>query len=448
MGITGNDGIVGARLSAAFFQLPTIALAVWLVLRVMEAHFTLAVRIVFAVSVTILLNLWVHPYYKSFDYGASIIVIAMLAIMTSTYNVRAWFGAGVILGLVAVIGRNHGVYGAFAAFLLLLFMAAKLPAPRILIKPSLLFASGVVIGFSPNFILGALVPGFAEAFMTTLRDLVQSGSANIGLPIPWPWTATRDEYGLLYYFIKLAQGFAFISLIAVPVIALVRLARRPLASYTAIDRLVLALVFAGFGYAHYAFSRSDLTHLSHSIVPALMIILCFGMVIKRPLMTAALLLAASVLVLAPEKAYLAQPLLGKKLQEISVNGETLRVFSIDALRFNAAQNAFAEMPAAKGNFLAVPNAPGLHAMYKSPLPIWEIYALSKRPAAFESAEISRLEKSPPELILLSDDPLDFNDAQRYSRMHPLTYQWIRQHYQRMPVPRKWEDMWEVYARKP
>jgi hypothetical protein len=448
MHLIGDDGIVGARMSAALFQLATVALAVWLLLRITGAHFTQPVKIAFAFLATILLNLWVHPYYKSFDYGVSIVVIAMLVLMISTQSSRAWFGAGVILGLVAVVGRNHGVYGAFAAFLLVLFMGAKLPTPRALIKPLLAYVLGVVVGFMPNFVMGMLVDGFAQAFMTTLRDLVQSGSANIGLPIPWPWTAVKDEYGWLYYLMKLAQGGAFLALIFVPLAALARLARRPLTGYATIDKFMLALVCAAFGYAHYAFSRSDLTHLSHSIVPTLLIILAFGILIRRPVITAALLMVASMLILAPEKPYLAQALLGKKLSEIVVNGVTLRVFSIDALRFNAAQNAFSETPAAKSNFLALPNAPGLHAMYKTTMPIWEIYALSKRPAQFEDGEISRLQKLPPQMILLSDDPLDFNDEQRYSKMHPLTYQWIGQHYHRVAVPHKWSQMWEVYVRNP
>lgn len=54
--------------------------------------------------------------------------------------------------------------------------------------------------------------------------------------------------------------------------------------------------------------------------------------------------------------------------------------------------------------------------------IWEIYPLSKRPEAFKAAEIGPLQTAPREMILLSDDPLDFHDELRYSKMHPLTYQ--------------------------
>jgi hypothetical protein len=160
------------------------------------------------------------------------------------------------------------------------------------------------------------------------------------------------------------------------------------------------------------------------------------------------LLCMSVLVLAPEKPYLAHILLQKKLSTISVNNVPLRVFSIDAMRFNAAEHAFSESPSARSSFLALPNAPGLHAMNKTDMKIWEIYALSKRPAAFEAAEIERLQTAPPEMILLSDDPLDFQDELRYSKMHPLTYQWILQHYHRAAVPQKWENMWQVYRRNP
>jgi hypothetical protein len=448
MHLAGDDGIVGARLSAALFQLLTISLGVWLVLRTMGDRFSLVVTAVTVVLTTVLLNLWVHPYYKSFDYGAGILVIAMLALMVTSLTVRAWFIAGLLLGVIAIIGRNHGVYGAFSAFLFVLFIGVKLRDMRLLVKLLLAFVAGVVVGFSPTFALALLVDGFAQAFITTLRDLIQSGSANIGLPIPWPWVAVKDQYGTLYFLMKILQGFAFIALLAAPVAALAHLARRPYSAFTCMDKFLLALACTGLGYAHYAFSRSDLTHLSHSIAPALLIILCFGIMVGRPMIASLFLLCMSVLVLAPEKPYLAHILLQKKLSTISVNNVPLRVFSIDAMRFNAAEHAFSESPSARSSFLALPNAPGLHAMNKTDMKIWEIYALSKRPAAFEAAEIERLQTAPPEMILLSDDPLDFQDELRYSKMHPLTYQWILQHYHRAAVPQKWENMWQVYRRNP
>ena len=220
MHLAGDDGIVGARLSAALFQLLTISLGVWLVLRTMGDRFSLVVTAATVVLTTILLNLWVHPYYKLFDYGAGILVIAMLALMVTSLTARAWFIAGVLLGLIAIIGRNHGVYGAFSAFLFILFIGVKLRDMRLLVKLLLAFIAGVVVGFSPTFALALLVDGFTQAFITTLRDLVQSGSANIGLPIPWPWVAVKDQYGTLYFLMKILQGFAFISLIVAPVAAL------------------------------------------------------------------------------------------------------------------------------------------------------------------------------------------------------------------------------------
>lgn len=125
MHLIGDDGIVGARLSAALFQLVTVSLEVWLVLRTMGDRFRLMETAATAVLTTILLNLWVHPYYKSPDYDAGILVIAMLALMVTLLTARAWLITGVLLGVIAIIGRYHRVYGAFSAFLFALLIGVN-----------------------------------------------------------------------------------------------------------------------------------------------------------------------------------------------------------------------------------------------------------------------------------------------------------------------------------
>ncbi len=81
------------------------------------------------------------------------------------------------------------------------------------------------------------------------------------------------------------------------------------------------------------------------------------------------------------------------------------------------------------NFLAVPNMPALHAIYRTKMPIWEIYSLVPADVEFEFREIKRLECATPELVLLSDHALDGRPEFRYSRLHPQTYRWILAHYE-------------------
>ena len=448
MRLMGDDGIIGVRMSAAVFRVLSVVVGVLLALRAADGRLSPSVKLAFAALTAVLLNLWVFPYYKVFDFGISILLLAMLVLMVSRQTARAWFGAGIILGLAAVIGRNHGMYGALAALLLLAFLLLKHPQPRTLFKPAVLFIVGVVVGFSPNFIFALLFDGFTAAFITTLRDLIQSGSANIGLPIPWPWTLDRSATGLIVWSMDLVIGLAFMALLLVPLGALLMLARRPLAQFRPIDQVMLAAAMCGLGYAHYAYSRSDLTHLSHSIVGVLLILLCLGVRAKRPVIAAIILLGVSFMAFTQETPFLAKPILHKKLATMTVNGTDLYVFPGSARRLEDVEKLFATYPQGRTSFLALPNAPGLHAIMKSKMQIWEIYALSKRPAAFEQEELARLDAAPPEVILLSDHGLDKHEDMRYSLMHPLTYQWINEHYRRVePSLYSTDENWQAYVLK-
>ncbi len=448
MALMGDDGIVGARMAAAAFRIISIVIGVRIVLRAADGRLSTPVKLGLAALSAVLLNLWVFPYYKVYDFGISIMLLGMLVLMVQRQTMRAWFGAGIILGVAAVIGRNHGMYGAFGALLLLAFLLAKHKKPRTLFKPSLLFISGVVVGFSPNFIFAALFDGYTAAFITTLRDLINSGSANIGLPIPWPWTLDKTDTGFIIWTMNVVIGLAFIALLAVPLAALLMLARRPLAQFQPIDQVMLAAAMCGLGYAHYAYSRSDLTHLSHAIAGVLFILLCAGLRARRPLIMAVVLLGVSVMAFTQEEPFLARPILHKPLATMPVNGTNLYVFPGSANRLAKVEKIFAAYPAGRTNFLALPNAPGMHAIYKSKMPIWEIYALSKRPAAFELQELARLNAARPEVIVLSDHGLDKHDNMRYSIMHPLTYQWINEHYQRVGSSSDAADAaWQAYVLK-
>ena len=79
-------------------------------------------------------------------------------------------------------------------------------------------------------------------------------------------------------------------------------------------------------------------------------------------------------------------------------------------------------------FLALPNMTSLYAIHHSKMPLWEIYPLIQRPPDFEKREIIRLESFDPDIVLLSDFALDRREELRYSRTHPLTYEWIISKY--------------------
>ena len=435
MALSGDDGIFTARAAAALFQALTVCVGVFLVLQAADKRLGAAGRITFALATALILNLWAYPYYKVYDSGASILLVAMLVLILTSRSAARWFGAGLILGLAAVMGRNHGAYGIASALLALGFMLVKQGRRNELIRPALAFIGGTVIGFSPTFAMEIFKPGFLDAFIASVIEHVHSTATatNIPLPVPWPWTITHGKDGWVLWAIAFAEGMAFIALLLVPILTLLALLRKPAADYTRLHYLLAAAAIAGLIYAHYAYSRADLVHVAVSIAPLLFIALGAASLVRAAMPVAVGVLALSVLMLAKEAPVLSSKVLGQPTKTVLVNGSELYVPSYIARDLLGSEQVFSVLPDARRNFLAVPNFPAFYAINKSKMAIWEIYALSARDTAFETAELARLVKAQPEVVMVSDHALDHRPELRYSRMHPLIYQWILNHYQRVDL---------------
>jgi len=283
-----------------------------------------------------------------------------------------------------------------------------------------------------TFLLCALIDGFAAGLIASIIDLIDSGTTNIRLPVPWPWLYDKAEMGWVLWMIGVSKGLGFIAIVAVPLMAILAMARRPLARFRQTDVLVLCAAFTGLGYAHYAYSRADLTHLALSIAPLLLTALSVGAAHIGAILTSIVVLGLSVLALTPEKTYLAQLILKKPLSTISVNDTELHVFPDIKTSLDEVEQALAQHPEARDHFLALPNFPGLYAIYDKKMPIWETYSLLPRNAAFQAAELARAKAASPDMILLSDHALDQRTELKYSKTHTVLYQWIVENYRALP----------------
>jgi hypothetical protein len=96
------------------------------------------------------------------------------------------------------------------------------------------------------------------------------------------------------------------------------------------------------------------------------------------------------------------------------------------------ERLFALRPQARKNFLYVPDAPGLYAMFGARMPIWEIYTMFARSAQFQAQEIARLEAAKPEAVFVFDGGYDGREDLRYSQLNPVVYGWIKANYRRVP----------------
>lgn len=439
MYLMGDDGVLGARVSAVAFQALGTILGVYFCLLTLRQGG--AVRWLFAVFFACILTIWVWPYYKSYDQAISIMVVAFLVLMLKVPKRSAWLGAGICLGVAAMVGRNHGVYGAAAAtfIIIMLLLVAQTPSRRLIAGLSGFFLLGVLIGFSPTLFMMLAVDGFSSAFIDSVTMLIRGGTTNITLSVPWPWAWSLSknlvDSGSLLTAIRLSFSVGFVFLITFPVIGLLSLAYSRFNLSDDRSKILLATIAASIPYAHYALSRADAMHLSGGIFPALIgVMVASGTMYKlRTLIVCLILFSVSLLAVGNTQPFLSAHLLRKPVLQADIDGKTLWLYPGSFKRLQWAKNALVNQERSECSFLALPDMTSLYAIYRVKMPIWEIYPLSLKDAEFQNREIRRLESCLPQLVLLSDHALDTNSDFRYSHMYPLIYDWIISKYETRSV---------------
>ena len=437
-----SDGLFAARVAAMVLQALGVSLAVYLCLMACRKLGTF--EWILGICGAFVFVLWVVPYYKVFDHTASVLVVALLFIMLRSQRAIDWFGAGVCLGLVAVIGRNHGVYGAAASVLVVCVLFWRGNDYRSVLLRYRSFAAGVLLGFSPTFLVAGFAEGFGPAFVESVLAIFRTGT-NIPLSVPWPWSVELENVGFLLQLTERSVGFGFVALVLLPMAGAALWVRNGFALGDDGLRLLVASIVAAIPYSHYGFSRADLTHLSMAIYPALiglLAVICRASLPQRSVMIVGVILV-SLFTVTNENVFLRHQLIKQVLVEAAVDGEKLWITKRVSARLSAVEKALDEAGCPKGGVLAIPDMPGVNAIRRFKVPIWEIYSLIPRAPGFEFKEIDRLESTPPHLILLSNHALDGVEGFRYTETHPQTYKWIVDRY-REEAERRVSDL-RVYV---
>ena len=123
----------------------------------------------FWLGATLTLLAWIVPYFKVADFLACMLLLGGLSYLIRNPNRVGHLVAGLCVGLAAVLGRNHGVYGALASFGVVLWLRVG-PGEKLgLVRGCLYGVIGITVGFSPVLLMMALIPGFATAMWETVR---------------------------------------------------------------------------------------------------------------------------------------------------------------------------------------------------------------------------------------------------------------------------------------
>lgn len=423
--LTGAHGILAVRYTIAALQALALCFALGWLARVHDRRGMLAYLVLSAVTLAI----WMIPRHKLYDISISIGLVCLLAWWITRPTAKRSFLAGAFIGLAAYFGRNHGVYGLVASAGAFVYMTLDRPQWKSLLRTAATYLVGVIVGYMPMFATMLFVPHFKAALVDSIKLIFEVGSTNLPLPLPWPWrvhfegatfveSARAVLIGSIFLFLPafacLMSAFAFLR----------RWRRKP------IHPLIVASALCATPYAHYAYSRADVSHLAQGIFPTLIGVLALSAVAKRttrywlPVLICGLSLFAAM----PQHP-------GWQCQEsgnctkIAVGDDMLLVDPSMEANITLLRKLKADLAPGGRNLFVTPLMPGAYALLEAKSPTLESYTAWKRSESFQRQELDRLRAANPGFLLVMDIPLDGRDELRYRSTHPLMDQYIKDNYQ-------------------
>lgn len=442
MALMGDSGITSLRVAGAVFQVIGLCAGLFLISRSWDGKGRDYIPYLLLSALT--LAAWMYQPHRLFDVSVSILLIGALAFLIANPTPRRYFIAGCCIGLAAVFGRNHAMYGVASSLGVMLWLGVGRVDRADVVKGLLWWAAGVAAGFAPILLMALVFPGFAAAFWESIRLLFEQGATNLPLPIPWPWTVNFAAASAESAAQGVLIGIFFMATLAFGGLAMawVLLQRR---GGHPVQPALVASAFMSLPYAHYALSRADVEHLALGVFPPL--VGCFVLLAKQaakirwPLAVA--LCAASLWVM-----YVFHPgwqcQAGAQCVNVDISGSTLRIprgAANDIALMREPANRFA--PNGQ-SFIVAPYWPSAYALLERRSPMWENFALFPRSAEFEKREIDRIKAAGPRFVLVIDWPLDRRDELRFKNTHPLIQQYIESNFQRLPFP---SPAYQIYVAK-
>lgn len=376
------------------------------------------------------LTICAFPSYRLFDISLSMILVYIILFLLEKPNRTRFFVTGVVIGIAAYIGSNHGLYYTVAVILAAIYIYYKIKK-KYFQKGIFFLVLGVILGYSPRWVMFILKPETFFNYLEMVKWLFNLGSTNIPLPIPWPWTVTYVS--LPSYLWGVTIGCLFIVIIILPIF---------LCFYSFIRRkhfVLAACSFAGLPYIHLAISRADIVHLSQAIAP---LILCIGYLIiffckNKKLITYFALVSMLIFFMFTigrvQPAYnlltdrvgnftelkLDQHVLGDTMLVSNYHAELIyKILDIRDLNLGEGEN-----------FFIAPHTPMIYPLLNTKSPIWDIYLLFPESKQRQLEQIEELDRKNVSLVILADNALDGRDDLRFKNTHPILYNYFYQSFQ-------------------
>jgi len=427
MSLWDDNGIMTLRGAVAIFQAIGLFTGLLLIARAAKKQ-----NLFYLLLAAITLVAWMFPNFRLFDISLSIFSIGLLTFLIQNPTTRGYFFAGLGFGLLAVFGRNHGVYGIAGSIGVMVWLNIKREGGPGLIKGFALWAGGVTVGFMPIILMALLVPGFAVAFLENVLLLFEKKTTTIPLPVPWPWRVDFATLSLGKTIREVLRGLFYIAIGVFGVLSIIWVVSQKLRNKQVSPTLV-AVAFLALPYAHHAYGRAAITQLPVGIFPLLIgcLVILATQSAKVKWSLALMLCTASVYA-----TYKTLPgwvcRASKPCVNIEISGSNMLVQPDTASDVRLLRKLADQYTPDGQSFIATPFWPGAYALLERKSPMWAIYALWPRNDDFQREEIERIKDSEPEFVLIFEHALDGREDRRFKNTNKLIYQYLVNNFQLLP----------------
>ena len=427
MRLWSDNGIMALRASVAIFQIAGLFAGLFLIFITVKRQ-----KLIYLILSALTLALWMFPRHKLYDISLSLLLISILTFLICNPSWRRYFLTGLCVGLAAVFGRNHGMYGVVGSLGVMLWLQIKQQEGPGLIRSFGYWTAGVITGYMPVLLMILFVPGFAGEFIDGLLSLLQRGSTNLPLPVPWPWFVDFKSLEPGVAARRFLVGIFFIATTAFGILSMTFVTvQRYKEKY--VSPALVAASFLSLPYAHYAFSRADINHLAQGIFPlligCLIILATQSDKIKWP-MALTLCFASFWVMLVCHPGW--QHYRTNQYVGITISNNTLQVRKSTATTIELLRNLVDQYAPDGQSFLVLPFWPGAYPLFEHKSPIRATYALWSHSKEYELKEIYRIQKANPSLVIISDSSLDGREELRFSNNHPMINKYIVDHFDQLP----------------
>lgn len=400
------------------------------------------------VLVLLLLGIGIgFPRHKVFEQSLSLIAASGIAyVLSAPQSRRHWFTFGMATGLAAFFGRNSGLYFLLAASLTLIFLrwTKRALEIRLLIAP---FLAGVVIGYSPIFLMMLRLRGFASSF---IESVLLTPKWSWPLRIPFPWHS--HVHGLHGIDALQVQAVSWLCLV-VPAVYSVSIWMASIRKDSDCLRLSAGASLAGIPYLHHGFYHADFFHIAQAVLPFVIATSALAQFLFETgrwrwsvacSAGLAALMLSCWLPMEPKIVYLRMNARdAASVSPVPIDGRVFEVPADEAKVLVTIRTAYQACGDHPDSFLEAPFYPGLYAFLNARAPFWDTYYLWPRGLQLQEKHVQALASRGTSLVLLNRTAsFDQQDWLRIGRTYPNLVDYILSHYQRseMSLP----DGFEIY----